>query len=249
MGDDFVHPGGRQPGPAAGHAAARSQARSGRYERALQTARELEQLGVFWLEEPLDRYDFDGLKRLCANVDILHRRRREQSRPPRAALADRAGRLRHPPARGDGRRDDERACARSAALGELHHKLVAPHHGGGGLGLVAHLHLACAIPNSTYFEMLMRAAEHDHRRLPVVPRGAGQGERRRRHQLPRAAQAWASSRTPRSSNDTESSVSSVRREWPGLHLARVGQAQRRFDFFLDHLPDRVHQLHESAACA
>ena len=30
----------------------------------------------------------------------------------------------------------------------------APHHGGGGLGLAAHLHLACAIPNSTYFEML-----------------------------------------------------------------------------------------------
>ena len=41
-----------------------------------------------------------------------------------------------------------------AALGELHRKLVAPHHGGGGLGLAAHLHLACAIPNSTYFEML-----------------------------------------------------------------------------------------------
>jgi L-alanine-DL-glutamate epimerase-like enolase superfamily enzyme len=42
-----------------------------------------------------------------------------------------------------------------AALGELHRKLVAPHHGGGGLGLAAHLHLACAIPNSTYFEMLL----------------------------------------------------------------------------------------------
>jgi L-alanine-DL-glutamate epimerase-like enolase superfamily enzyme len=41
-----------------------------------------------------------------------------------------------------------------AALGELHRKLVAPHHGGGGLGLAAHLHLACAIPNSSYFEML-----------------------------------------------------------------------------------------------
>ena len=40
------------------------------------------------------------------------------------------------------------------ALAELHRKLVAPHHGGGGIGLVAHLHLACAIPNSSYFEML-----------------------------------------------------------------------------------------------
>src|SRR6202022_916322 len=42
-----------------------------RYERALQTARELQRLGVFWLEEPLDRYDFDGLRRLCAEVDLL----------------------------------------------------------------------------------------------------------------------------------------------------------------------------------
>jgi D-galactarolactone cycloisomerase len=41
----------------------------------------------------------------------------------------------------------------------MHHKLVAPHHGGGGLGLVAHLHLACAIPNSTYFEMLHEPPE------------------------------------------------------------------------------------------
>ena len=41
-----------------------------------------------------------------------------------------------------------------AAFAEMHHKLVAPHHGGGGLGLAAHLHLACAIPNSSYFEML-----------------------------------------------------------------------------------------------
>ena len=32
--------------------------------------------------------------------------------------------------------------------------ILAPHYGGGGLGLAAHLHLACAITNSSYFEML-----------------------------------------------------------------------------------------------
>jgi L-alanine-DL-glutamate epimerase-like enolase superfamily enzyme len=41
------------------------------YERALHTARELERLGVYWLEEPLDRYDFENLARLAAAVDIL----------------------------------------------------------------------------------------------------------------------------------------------------------------------------------
>jgi D-galactarolactone cycloisomerase len=152
MGDDFVvlvdanqaqqpgtaHP---EPGPV------------WTFERALKTARELEQLGVFWLEEPLDRYDFEGLRRLCQAVDIfiaggennrgLHELRWliEQDVydvvQPEAMVAETLSSLR-----------------KIASLGELHRKLVAPHHGGGGLGLAAHLHLACAIPNSTYFEML-----------------------------------------------------------------------------------------------
>jgi L-alanine-DL-glutamate epimerase-like enolase superfamily enzyme len=152
MGDDFVvlvdanqaqqpgtpHP---EPGPV------------WTYERALQTARELQRLGVFWLEEPLERYDFDGLKQLCAAVEILiaggeNNRGLHELRwlveqniydviQPEAMVAETLSSLR-----------------KIAALGELHRKLVAPHHGGGGLGLIAHLHLACAIPNSTYFEML-----------------------------------------------------------------------------------------------
>lgn len=42
-----------------------------RYECALHTARELERLGVYWLEEPMGRYDFDNLTRLADAVDIL----------------------------------------------------------------------------------------------------------------------------------------------------------------------------------
>jgi len=152
MGDDFVvlvdanqaqQPGTAQPeeGPV------------WTYERALQAARELQRLGVFWLEEPLDRYDFEGLRRLCAAVEILiaggeNNRGLHELRwlieqdiydviQPEAMVAETLSSLR-----------------KIAALGELHRKLVAPHHGGGGLGLAAHLHLACGIPNSSYFEML-----------------------------------------------------------------------------------------------
>jgi L-alanine-DL-glutamate epimerase-like enolase superfamily enzyme len=152
MGDDFIiltdanqaqQPGTPQPeeGPV------------WRYERALQTARALQELGVFWLEEPLQRYDFEGLRRLCAEVDLLiaggeNNRGLHELRwlieqdvydviQPEAMVAETMTSLR-----------------KIAALGELHHKLVAPHHGGGGLGLAAHLHLACAIPNSSYFEVL-----------------------------------------------------------------------------------------------
>src|SRR6266852_3499400 len=95
----------------------------------------------------------DGLRRLCSAVEILiaggeNNRGLHELRwlieqdvydviQPEAMVAETLSSLR-----------------KIAALGELHRKLVAPHHGGGGLGLAAHLHLACAIPNSTYFEML-----------------------------------------------------------------------------------------------
>ena len=123
------------------------------YERALQTARELQRLGVFWLEEPLSRYDFEGLSKLCAAVEIniaggennrgLHEYRWLVEQDvydviqPESMVSETMSSLR-------------KVCA----LAEFHRKLVAPHHGGGGIGLVAHLHLACAVPNSTYFEML-----------------------------------------------------------------------------------------------
>jgi L-alanine-DL-glutamate epimerase-like enolase superfamily enzyme len=122
------------------------------YERALRTARELERLGVYWLEEPLDRYDLDGLTRLCAAVEILiaggennrglHEYRWLIERDcydvlqPEAMVGETMTQIR-------------KACA----LAELHHKLCAPHHGGGGLGFVAHLHLCAAIPNCPFVEV------------------------------------------------------------------------------------------------
>jgi D-galactarolactone cycloisomerase len=124
-----------------------------RYERAVQTARELERLGVYWLEEPLDRYDFDGLRRLSASVDLLiaggeNNRGLHEFRwlveqdvydvlQPEALVSETMSSLR-----------------KIASLAEVHQRLVAPHHGGGGIGLAAHLHLACAIPNSTEFRIL-----------------------------------------------------------------------------------------------
>lgn len=106
------------------------------YERAVQTARELERLGVFWLEEPLDRYDFDGLRRLCAAVEILiaggeNNRGLHEFRSlieqdvydiiqPEILVGETLSSLR-----------------KVAGLAELHHKLVAPHHGGGCGGTTA----------------------------------------------------------------------------------------------------------------
>ena len=122
------------------------------YERALRTARELERLGVVWLEEPLDRYDFEGLTRLCAAVEILiaggeNNRGLHEYRwlieqgcydvlQPEAMVGETMTQIR-------------KACA----YAEMHRKLCAPHHGGGGLGFVAHLHLCAAIPNCPFVEV------------------------------------------------------------------------------------------------
>lgn len=122
------------------------------YERALHTARELQRLGVYWLEEPLGRYDFDNLTRLADSVDILiaggennvglHEYRWLIDRncydvlQPEAMVGETLSQIR-------------KACA----YAEMHQKLCAPHHGGGGLGFIAHLHLCAATPNCPYVEV------------------------------------------------------------------------------------------------
>ncbi len=121
-------------------------------QRATRTARELERLGVYWLEEPLGRYDFEGLSRLSAAVDVwiaggennvgLHEFRWMIERDcydviqPEALVTDGVSQVR-------------KVCG----LAELHHKLVAPHCGGGGIGMAAHLHLLASIPNASHLEV------------------------------------------------------------------------------------------------
>ena len=122
------------------------------YERALATARALHELDVYWLEEPLDRYDLDNLARLTASTDILiaggenncglHEYRWLIERgcydvlQPEAMVGETMSQLR-------------KACA----YAEMHRKLCAPHHGGGGIGFIAHLHLCAAIPNCPFVEV------------------------------------------------------------------------------------------------
>jgi L-alanine-DL-glutamate epimerase-like enolase superfamily enzyme len=122
------------------------------FRRALDTARELEALDVRWLEEPLARYNWEGLARLCERVDIpiaggennqgLHEFRWMIEKgvydiiQPDALVGETVSQLR-----------------KVAALAEAHHKLFVPHHGVDGLGFAAHLHLCAALPNAPYVEI------------------------------------------------------------------------------------------------
>jgi len=122
------------------------------FQRALDTARELQRLGVRWLEEPLGRHDWENLTRLCEMVEIpiaggennlgLHEFRWMIERNVYDII--------QPECHKEGISE----IRKIASLAEMHHKLVIPHTGVDGFGFLAHLHLAAAIPNSRYVEIL-----------------------------------------------------------------------------------------------
>ena len=123
------------------------------YYRAVTTCRELAALKVAWVEEPLGRFDHDGLARLSAAVDVpiaggesgnsLHEFRQLIDRncyaivQPDAIVSEGLGQLR-----------------KIAAYAEMHNKLCVPHHGGNGFAVAAHLQFSASCPNSPYIELM-----------------------------------------------------------------------------------------------
>jgi D-galactarolactone cycloisomerase len=123
------------------------------FRRALETARELERLGVYWLEEPLPRYEFAQLaelNRLLAlqlaggeNNRGLHEFREMCERgvydvlQPEPLVSEGITGLR-----------------KIGALAEAFGKRIVPHHGGGNIGTIATLHLTASWPHAPFWELL-----------------------------------------------------------------------------------------------
>src|SRR5262249_53524523 len=123
------------------------------YQRALLTARELEERGVLWLEEPLSRYDFENLIRLREKTAIhiaggesnrqLHAFRWWIERgvydiiQPDCAMSEGIPQLR-----------------KTAGMAEMFKRHFIPHHGLSGLGLAGTLHLVCSLPGMMWLEMM-----------------------------------------------------------------------------------------------
>ena len=119
---------------------------------ALQCARALESYGVFWLEEPLPTADLDGYARLSAGTTLriaagemvrgLHEARDLVLRggvdviQPDVVLAGGIG-----------------GARRIAGLAQLCGRAFSPHTWSNGLGLVANLHLACAVSTCPFVEI------------------------------------------------------------------------------------------------
>jgi L-alanine-DL-glutamate epimerase-like enolase superfamily enzyme len=119
---------------------------------AAQCAGALERLGVYWLEEPLRTDDVDGYAAL---------RRRTSLRLAAGEMARHASELRELIVRGgvDVVQPDVvlaggiGGCRRIAALADLFGRTFSPHTWTNGLGLVANLHLACAVSTCPYIEV------------------------------------------------------------------------------------------------
>jgi D-galactarolactone cycloisomerase len=123
-------------------------------DRALRTARELEDLGLYWLEEPLNRHDYDGLARVRGSLKRMHLAGGEGN----VGLADFAtmlskrafSYLQPDPMIGG----PVSVIRKIAAMAEGFGVLFGPHHGKSGVGMLANLHMQCAAPNSGYLEYM-----------------------------------------------------------------------------------------------
>ena len=121
------------------------------YERALATAQEFEALGLVWLEEPLPRYDFQNLARLCeaVNIYIAGGENNRGLHEFRWMLEQGVYDILQPEALVS---EGLFQCRKIGAMAEVYNKWCVPHMGGTGIGMAAHLQLACSLPNCPYFE-------------------------------------------------------------------------------------------------
>jgi L-alanine-DL-glutamate epimerase-like enolase superfamily enzyme len=159
------------------------------YRRAVETARELQALGCYWLEEPLPRYAFDDLARLNGQVElpIAGGENNRGTHEFLQMLEENVYDILQPESMVLGGVTELRKIG---VLAEAFGKKVAPHHGGRGLGTVAHLHLVASWPHAPYLELLhdppVGSYEHgfsilqnppavDGSGLVAVPQGPGLG--------------------------------------------------------------------------
>jgi L-alanine-DL-glutamate epimerase-like enolase superfamily enzyme len=123
------------------------------YRRAYETGKLLQDLNVYWLEEPLQRFSFKELAQLNHSLSLpvaggennrgIHEFRTMVEGDvydvlqPESMVMDGVTELR-----------------KIGTLAELYGKKIVPHHGGGDIGVIAHLHLVASWQHAPYLELL-----------------------------------------------------------------------------------------------
>src|ERR1700759_2772884 len=117
------------------------------FRRALETARELERLNCYWLEEPRLRYAFDELAELnrLVGIPIAGGENNRGVHEYRWMLEQNVFDILQPDIMVA---DGVTGFREIADLAKAHNKRVIPHHGGGNLGTVAQLHAIASWPHA-----------------------------------------------------------------------------------------------------
>lgn len=131
-----------------------------RLPEALRVGRALEALGFLWLEDPLGEHDIAGAALLRQKLDIPVMAT-EQTPGGLAAYAPWVAAGATDWLRGDSAlKGGLTPLVKAAALAEASGLGFAIHHGGNSIHNLAGLHLALAVPNADWFEVLFPADSH-----------------------------------------------------------------------------------------
>lgn len=123
------------------------------FQRALDTAKELEKSNVYWLEEPLKRFDYEGLSKLCelTTISLAGGENNSEIEDFNHMLKKRVYDVIQPESLV---MDGVTELLNLGELAKNYGKRIVPHHGGGEIGLIAHMHLVAAWGHAPYLELL-----------------------------------------------------------------------------------------------
>ena len=118
---------------------------------AISMARAMEELGVYWLEEPLYCYDYDGLAELRrqVNLRIAGGELNQGFHEFKIFLEKDCFDVYQPDVTFAG---GFFQCRQIAAMAQAHGKMVSPHTWTNGIGLAANLHFAASLGHCPYLE-------------------------------------------------------------------------------------------------
>jgi L-alanine-DL-glutamate epimerase-like enolase superfamily enzyme len=132
------------------------------YQRAVNTALGLQELGCSWLEEPMHGDAFGELARLNAAMDIpiAGGENYSDTRQFLQALTNGVFDIVQPDSMVMG---GITPLLKVAEVSEAFGKQLVPHHGRGGLGMIAHLHLVAYLQHAPFVELLHDPPVGDYR--------------------------------------------------------------------------------------
>jgi D-galactarolactone cycloisomerase len=121
------------------------------FTRAVETAKEYQRLNVYWLEEPLPRYDFDGLAELNRQIEmkLAGGEGNRGIHEFRTLLEKGCFDIVQPEVMLEG----PTHLRKIAVIAESMNKLCIPHVGDSRLGTICDLHLVASWPNAPYLEI------------------------------------------------------------------------------------------------